>query len=163
MSIVRMKFYNCHVRHAGNMLHTIPRNRVSQKELVMLRAIHGDDALDRVAVIGEAKIDMDEHLMQLARTYGRGRVEKVLNVSLDHFDFWLQSKLDDEAGALESRNTGAELAAETRAIQAGADPFDDLETETGDSGEVLDAQEESTDPVAAARPMRRSKEAAVAA
>jgi hypothetical protein len=155
--IARLKFYNCHVRHAGNMLHTIPRQSVSAKELVLLRAIHGDDALDRVSPVREAKVDLDEHHMQLARTYGRARVEQALGVSLANFDFWLQGKIEDELGQRESRAETAEIAA----IAASDDPFDDLEPE-GEGGEDVEAMaEETTDPQPA--PAQRGKRGATEA
>jgi hypothetical protein len=155
--MARLKFYNCHVRHAGNMLHTIPRNDVSAKELVLLRSIHGDDALDRVSPAGEKRVDMDEHYLELARTYGRQKVEQVLGVSLANFDFWLQDRLEDEQAQRESRSLNVETARDAQ----DADPFDDVE----DDDTSIDAEVDSdtaTVASAVAATRRGAKDAAVA-
>jgi hypothetical protein len=98
-----MKLFNCNVRLGGNLLHSVPKIGITEKELYLLRAIHGDDSIDNPRPAGEADIDERDHLFELARAYGRPLVEKTFQTVLTNFDQWLQEILDDEEDAREER------------------------------------------------------------
>lgn len=109
--LTEMEFYNCRVRLAGQITHDVPRARVSQREVTLLRAIHGPDAiieLKAVDVVEYTRPQLEEHYMELAREYGRYRVEEALGVTLDRFEEWLTGKLDEQANATEERIAASE-------------------------------------------------------
>jgi hypothetical protein len=81
-----MKLFNCNVRLGGNLLHSVPKIGITEKELYLLRAIHGDDSIDNPRPAGEADIDERDHLFELARAYGRPLVEKTFQTVLTNFD-----------------------------------------------------------------------------
>lgn len=81
-----MQIYDCQVRHAGNMLHTIPKYNVTAPEVLILRNIHGEDA---VVDIKPRKNDRRPHLAEIERlkaeygikafseVFGTGYIEKL--------------------------------------------------------------------------------------
>lgn len=88
-----MQLYDCTVRHAGNLLHEIPRYGVTAPEIMILRTIHGGDA---VVKIQPRKNDRRAHSVEIARlkaeygkhystTFGDGYIEK-LPQKLDSID-----------------------------------------------------------------------------
>lgn len=102
-----VKVYNCIVRLGGNLLHTVPKVRISGEEIRLLKAIHGDDSIAEVKELGTLDgWTRDEELLDLADRYstdvekreGRKLVEKVFGISLNDFDDWLMQKEIAEAG-----------------------------------------------------------------
>ena len=122
-----MEIYNCTVRLAGNIMQTVPRVNVTQREVNLLRAIHGADAivdLKSVDIIELTRPELEELHMKLAREYGRAKVEKAFGIILDHFDEWLASKQDEQANATEERiaDSDRRFRDQQRAQQAGQQP-----------------------------------------
>jgi hypothetical protein len=101
-----MKLFNCQVRLAGNMLHSVPRYGISEREIRMLRSMHGDDAVVEVKEVGESDRSERDILNELAARYGRTRVEGLFGVSLDNFQEWLDSQLNDELGPVKTEAPG---------------------------------------------------------
>lgn len=81
-----MMIYDCRVRHAGNMLHEIPKNGVTAPEVMILRHIHGPDA---VVSLQPRRNDRRPHLEEIDRlrreygakafssVFGDGYIEKL--------------------------------------------------------------------------------------
>jgi hypothetical protein len=90
-----VNLYNCTVRLGGNLMQTVPKHNVTQPEIRLLRAIHGADGVADIGQFGEDARDERTVHLELAREYGRARVEKTLGVSLDDFDEWLEQQLQD--------------------------------------------------------------------
>lgn len=105
----KVKVYNCEVRHGGNIEHSQFRERISDREIRVLRAIHGQDGVVNVADAGEKDINQREEAFELALRYsktsnprhGRALVERVLNISLEGFDKWLIER--EELAAMERK------------------------------------------------------------
>jgi len=101
-----IEVFDCNVRLGGNILHSVPRKGVTQREVNLLRTIHGSDAiidLKAVDIVELTQPQLEELHMQLAREYGRAKVERAFGIILDRFDEWLASKLDEQANATEER------------------------------------------------------------
>lgn len=106
-----VKLYRCWCRHGGEMLHEIPVYGASARELQLLRAIHGDDALVRIEDDGTAIVDERDEMFKLVRKYphplgasaSRLRIEKLLNVSLHGYEEWLTQQTDAEEEARNRR------------------------------------------------------------
>lgn len=98
-----MKLYSCRVNVMGDVVqHTVPKERITEKELMLLRRIHGNEAIHGLRELGESPVDEMEELHRLAMVYGRERVEEAFRLSLDDYDQWLALKLsegDDERKA----------------------------------------------------------------
>lgn len=96
----KVKVYDCEVRHGGNLLHSIPRQAATQREIKLLRHIHGDDAVVGVKEVGESAINTEEELYELAVRYsktsnpahGRRLVENVFHVELTRFPQFLADR-----------------------------------------------------------------------
>jgi hypothetical protein len=122
--MAKMKTYNVNVRLGGNILHSVPRNNVTERELYLLSQIHGSDAIIGQVEVGE--VDVTEKLLdfQLAREYGRRVVETHFSKALLGYDEWLVATVEQEEQALydrmEARNEAANVveaakqAAETK-------------------------------------------------
>lgn len=106
-----MKLYNCEVRLGGSLLQTVPRQRVSEKELDLLRRIHGADALANVTPVGEVEIVERDELLRLARAYNKQKVEECFQVRLDEFDAWLMETIENEEAMREDRRGAVAMAA----------------------------------------------------
>lgn len=102
---IKMKQYNATLRHAGEIHHEILLSEVTDKEVRLLRDIHGSDAVVNIREVGEVERDERQEFFRLVEKYGsredmgavermRKRVEKLFNVELDGFDDWLQHKID---------------------------------------------------------------------
>lgn len=76
--------YNCCVRPAGQLTHEVPKKNISAKEIMILRFVHGNDAVIKIERIGEFK-DYDERrdLEYMAAQYGPAAVQRVFNVFID--------------------------------------------------------------------------------
>jgi hypothetical protein len=115
-----MKLFNCNVRLGGNLLHSVPKIGITEKELYLLRAIHGDDSIENPRPAGEAEIEERAHLFELARVYGRPLVEKTFQTVLTNFDEWLQGILDAEEEEREERATVRKSTENKRKAEAAA-------------------------------------------
>ncbi len=73
--------YNCFVRLAGELFHEVPKYNISARELLLLRNIHGADAVVRIRHSGEFQnYDPEVDLRRMALEYGAVRVARVFNV-----------------------------------------------------------------------------------
>ena len=65
-----MQFYDCKVRLGGNVMHEVRKENITAPEIMVLRALHGDDAVVEIVVkkfdkfAGNAKVRQ-----QLYKTY----------------------------------------------------------------------------------------------
>lgn len=76
--------YNCCVRPAGQMTHEVPKKNISAKEIMVLRYVHGNDAVIKIHRVGEFKeYDERRDLECLAAFYGPAAVQRVFNVFID--------------------------------------------------------------------------------
>ena len=111
-----VKVYNCQVRLAGSLLHSVPKMRISGEEVRLLKTLHGDDAIVELKEIGsldgwsrnDELLDLaDRYSVEVGKADGRKLVEKVFGVMLNNFDDWLLTKelaeedRKDEAAALQ--------------------------------------------------------------
>lgn len=81
-----MKLYDCRVRLGGNILHEIPKYAVTEKEIFLLRSLHGSESCIAFKSVGEARGRTDqEELQRLASFYGQAVVEQVFKTKLEQF------------------------------------------------------------------------------
>ena len=64
-----MQICNCTVAIGGDPGMTVTKERVTVPELMVLRAIHGDDAVRNVEVIGDADVNSQEERERLISIY----------------------------------------------------------------------------------------------
>lgn len=106
--------YDIELRHGGNIFHSTPKKGVTMKEIVLLRSIHGDDAVpDSLVKKAGTKEAQDEklELFDLARRYantadpmsGKKIVEKTFSTALIGFEAWLQETIELEQMEREER------------------------------------------------------------
>lgn len=110
-----MELFHCTVRLAGQVSHEVPRFNVTEREMQLLREIHGNDgvvhakrAKDKAGKDVTVNRTDKEEMLMLAKAYGLKRVEDCFKVKLDDFDAWMQEQrdiLDREADAELERNT----------------------------------------------------------
>lgn len=89
-----MKLYDCKVRIMASVQDEVIKNGISQAEIVVLKTIHGDDAVSGVTSAGVAKVKVDptdpesaerprnevEEREHLEMTYGEGIIAKIFGV-----------------------------------------------------------------------------------
>lgn len=103
--------FNCEVRHGGDLMHSTPKYGVTQREMRILRAIHGEDAVVNIKEAGEQDINQRDEAFELAVRYsktsnprhGKTLVERVLNISLDGFDKWFEERRELQEMELKER------------------------------------------------------------
>lgn len=78
-----MRLFNCQVRLAGNVGHAVPKQGVSEHEVIILRHLHGNDAVIDLKSAGESKASKRAELERLAGIYGVDVVETVYKTVLD--------------------------------------------------------------------------------
>lgn len=91
-----MKILNCTIRLGGELLHTVPKERVSEREIRLLKHIHGSDAVVDVKHIGDIEVPANDEYKRLARFYSLKAVEECFDVRIDDFADWLESQLAHE-------------------------------------------------------------------
>lgn len=91
-----MKLLSLIVRLGGVLTHSVPKTRISELELRLLKHIHGADAIAELKQIGEIEISTKDEYRNLARQYGVKAVEQCFDVKLDDFSDWLESQLQAE-------------------------------------------------------------------
>lgn len=89
-----MKLFNCTLRLGGLLTHSIPKERITEKEVFLLKAIHGGDAIVNLKQIGEITTSDSAEYRRLARFYGQSVVEKSFEIKLDGFQDWLAEQLE---------------------------------------------------------------------
>lgn len=102
MTKTKVPVFDCEVRHGGDIGHSQPKLGVTEREIRVLRAIHGEDGVVQVKEAGEKEVDQREEVFELAVRYsknnqqrykhGRRLVQQVLGVPTDGMDKWLQER-----------------------------------------------------------------------
>lgn len=67
-----MQAYNCKVRLHGSLYNEVPKSGVSAAEIMVLRVIHGNDAVADLEAAGDNGRDEHEEREFLHHEYGRG-------------------------------------------------------------------------------------------
>lgn len=98
-----MKLLNCTVRLGGDLLHAVPKERISEREVMLLRHIHGSDAVVDLKQVGDIEIAAMDEYHRLARFYGVKKVEECFDVKLFNFQEWLENQLAAEEAQREER------------------------------------------------------------
>lgn len=99
-----VKVFNCEVRLNGDLLHTIQKNGITDREIRVIRAIHGNGGVAKVEPAGTARINEQEELYELAIKYskninpahGVNRIEKIFGVQLNGFTEWNMAREDEQ-------------------------------------------------------------------
>lgn len=131
-----MKLLNCTVRLGGDLLHAVPKERISEREVMLLRHIHGSDAVVDLKQVGEIEIAAMDEYHRLARFYGVKKVEECFDVKLFNFQEWLENQLAAEDAQREERRL-YDAPAPTAVAQA----VENVEqTPTGMSDEEFEAE-----------------------
>lgn len=76
------KLYNCRVRLGGLTHHEVPKFAVTDKEIILLRTLHGIDAVVGIKSCGADSRTDQEELQRLAGFYGAEVVEKVFQYKM---------------------------------------------------------------------------------
>lgn len=114
----QIKAYDCVVALGGNLLHTVPKRRITGEEIRLLQTLHGQDAVSQVREVGvldgwtreEEFHDLaDRYSQDPTRIDGRKLVEKVFGVNLFNFDAWLAKKEEDESDRLDAAESLAAI------------------------------------------------------
>lgn len=107
-----VKLLSCTIRLGGDLTHTVPKTRISEYELRLLRHIHGSEAIADLKQIGEIDLVPMEEYRLLARTYSVEKVEKCFNISLEGFGDWLEEQLINETTMREQASEFAAISLE---------------------------------------------------
>lgn len=92
--------YDGEIRLGGDLMNVIPRTGMTDQEIRVLRAIHGDDGVVNLKESDVIEIDPQEHLYELAvkysaslnPAYGVKLVERVFGVQLTGFARWNEAR-----------------------------------------------------------------------
>jgi hypothetical protein len=119
MAKIRAELFDCTLRLGGNIFHTLSRKGITDKEMRLLKAMHGNDAVVDVKKVGETEMEDREELFSLVRKYstsadtltntdgarvtGRRLVERVFGVSLHDYESWLEQQVELETMEREER------------------------------------------------------------
>lgn len=91
-----MKHYNCRVRLRGDVGLEVPKQNVSEIEIHMLRAIHGQDSVVGIKKVSEVNTTQEDELRRLGDMYTDKVVEAALNVKITRFSAIEESPDDPE-------------------------------------------------------------------
>lgn len=69
-----MKTYSAIVRPGGHITHEVPRFNLTPAEIVLLRTLHGDDAVVQIKEDGKSDITLKALRAHLERAYGPDKV-----------------------------------------------------------------------------------------
>lgn len=74
-----MQIFNCLVWLNGNGIRTtqVPKNGISAAEVMVLRKLHGFDAVVDIELIDDKKRNIAEERTRLARTYGKKLIDQL--------------------------------------------------------------------------------------
>lgn len=136
--MVEVPTYKIEVRLGGDIIHTIWKEGVTQKEITLLRAIHGQGGVAHIEETGKKLVNEREELYELACTYsktldpswGIKLVQSVFNTNLDGFSDWRiaredaveqeryerQQKANQEAARLSRARDAAEATERARML-----------------------------------------------
>lgn len=90
-----LKILNCIVALGGSDAnHSVPKDRITELELRLLRKIHGGEAISKIQSIGFINMTERAEHLNLAMRYGREMVEDTFGVELSGFEDWLADRLD---------------------------------------------------------------------
>lgn len=116
-----MKVYNCIIKLArinDIPTHTVPKENLTEKELFLLREIHGQDSVGDIVESGDVpEIDERFQLFSLAKAYGQKRVEEVFKKVLYGYEDWLMSQLAAEEEEMEQRARARQESANPKPAQ----------------------------------------------
>jgi len=91
-----MKLLDCTLRLGEGVTHSVPKHKITELELMLLKHIHGDDAIADLKQVGEIHLDNNAEYRKLARYYSVKNVETCFDIKLDNFSDWLEDQLDAE-------------------------------------------------------------------
>lgn len=128
MAKIKVDLFDASLRLGGNLLHEVPRAKITQKEITLLRAMHGEDSVVNIKRIGEVEVDDREELLLLARKYsntsdemsGKRLVEKVLSLPLPEFADWLAEQHEYEEMEIRERMLNSQKHVSQDMLQARA-------------------------------------------
>lgn len=110
-----MRLYRCTVNHAGNRDMRIHKEEVTAAEIVLLRRIHGGEAVNDVVATREAKRQQPKERERLAEIYGRRQFAAAFPGTLPHLPLTLT-----DAGLTEE---GRDIAAREHDDDDDAEPL----------------------------------------
>lgn len=90
-----MDIVNCKVRHRGDMHHTISRYEIDVVEVMVLRHIHGEDAVVEIQVVGHTRKPGKQVIDRIDQLYGAKIVEEVFGKNLQQAAASLPKTLAD--------------------------------------------------------------------
>lgn len=91
-----MKLYNCQVRLSGNINHTVPRFACTEHEILVLRNLHGNDAIVNIKQVGDdTERSESSEYRRLATAYGQDKIENLFMVKLD-LNAIVEDSVEDE-------------------------------------------------------------------
>lgn len=90
-----MKLYDCRVRLAGLVHHEVPKYAATEKEIILLRTIHGADSVVGIKNAGESKRTDTEELNRLSGLYGVDIVEATFSVKLGDMSIIVEDDEDE--------------------------------------------------------------------
>ena len=93
-----LKLFNCRVNVGRDVsIHEVPKEKITERELRLLRTMHGNDMIKGLVQVGAMECEEMEEMSRLAYIYGQRRVERCFNIQLDDFEQWIA---DQEAQAM---------------------------------------------------------------
>lgn len=75
-----MEVYTATVRLAGDMQNTVPKSGLTAAEVVVLRHLHGQDAVVDLVKTGERRVNERRERARLDAFYPAGRIKEVFGV-----------------------------------------------------------------------------------
>tara|TARA_E500000318_G_scaffold79363_1_gene74309 strand:- start:73 stop:426 length:354 start_codon:yes stop_codon:yes gene_type:complete len=85
----------CDVAINGDSRSVITKKPVSIPEVVVMRRIHGDDAVTNISVIGSWEHNDEEERDRLGRMFGDGRIVEIFNQYGDLPKTFKDARIDD--------------------------------------------------------------------
>lgn len=79
---MKMHYYNCKLRLHGNVVNEVMKENISAPEIVIMRKLHGDDAVVEIKYAYTGKIDAGAERRRLSERYNGGlkAIDKTMNV-----------------------------------------------------------------------------------
>ena len=128
--MAKMTTFRCRLRHGGVVNHEIPMSDVTDKEPLLLRLMHGQDAITGIEEDGSRTFEGERaEYFYLARKYantadpysGMKLVAETFKVSLHEFPNWLAEQQEIEQMEREEAMERRQREAAERQRQAGAE------------------------------------------
>lgn len=108
-----MKMFKCSVRLGGNVNHIVPKNGVSDLEIIVLRSLHGNDAVVDIKSVGESDVSKRDELQRLSNSYGKETIEELFRVKLDVDTNIVEDGADSDDSEAQGETQAAEQSART--------------------------------------------------